>query len=93
MGNLAEGFDGLVATTECDNLGSMIDSPDRWAPWQSNYEASARAFYKDWYPQLRIVHEANRAFARALSPVLPAGRQIPPIGALPPTPPTIGAVR
>ena len=91
--NLADQFEALVATGECDNIGSMIDAPDRWAPWQTNYENSARAFYKDWYTQLRGVHEADRTFARALLPAMPAGRQFPVPLALPPNPPTIGAVR
>lgn len=87
--NLAESFEGLVATSECDNIGSMIEAPDRWSPWQTNYETSARNFYQDWYTQLRAVHEADRAFARALLPALPAGRRFPEPAGLPPTPPTV----
>jgi hypothetical protein len=90
--NLADAFEGLQAIGECDQLGSMIEAPDRFAPWGANYEASARNFYKDWYPQLRTVHEADRAFTRALNPLLPAGRQVQ-LPGLPLTPPTIGAVR
>jgi len=91
--NLADAFAALTATGECDNVGSMIDAPDRWTPWQTNYESSVGNFFRDWYTQLRAVHEADRAFARALNPVLPAGRQFPPPAGLPPTPPTIGAGR
>jgi hypothetical protein len=91
--NLADAFAALVATGECDNVGSMIDAPDRWTPWQSNYESSVGTFFRDWYTQLRAVHEADRAFARALNPALPAGRQFPVPAGLPPTPPTIGAGR
>ena len=91
--NLAEAFEALTATGECDNVGSMIEAPDRWAPWQGNYETSVRNFFRDWYTQLRAVHEADRAFARALSPEMPAGRQFPVPAGLPPTPPTIGAGR
>jgi hypothetical protein len=91
--NLADAFTTLVATAECDNVGSMIDAPNRWAPWQSNYESSVGNFFRDWYTQLRAVHEADRAFARALNPALPAGRQFPVPSGLPPTAPTIGAVR
>ncbi len=91
--NLAEAFEGLVATGECDLISSMIDSPDRWSPWQDNYETRARAFYKDWYTQLRALHEADRGFARALLPVMPAGHQFRVPDAMPPNPPTAGSVR
>jgi hypothetical protein len=90
---LADAFEALQVTTECDNIVSMAEAPDRWTPWQQNYESSAGAFYRDWYTQLRAVHEANRAFARALNGALPAGRQFPVFAAIPPNPPTIGSVR
>jgi hypothetical protein len=90
---LAQAFEGLVATGECDNIGSMIEAPDRWAPWQTNYETSARNFYRDWYSQLRAVHEADRNFARALAPALPAARQFPVPPGLPPNAPTVGSAR
>jgi hypothetical protein len=93
IATLAEAFTDMTAIQHCDELGSMIESPDRWAPWQQNYESSARDFYKDWYPQLRNVHEANRGFARSLLTALPAGRQFPVPAGLPRTAPTIGAVR
>lgn len=66
----------LGAIAECDNIGSMIDAPDRWAPWQFSYEASARAFYSGWYPQLRALHEACREVARALNAALPSERAV-----------------
>ena len=90
---LSDAFEGQQATAECDNVVSMVEAPERWAPWQQNYESSARTFYRDWYAQLRAVHDANRAFARALNGALPAARQFAIFPALPPTPPTIGAVR
>jgi hypothetical protein len=90
---LADAFEGETATSECDNIVSMVEAPDRWAPWQQNYESSARTFYRDWYTQLKALHDANRGFARALNTALPAARQFPIFPALPPTPPTIGAVR
>jgi hypothetical protein len=71
----------------------MVEAPDRWAPWQQNYENSARGFYRDWYTQLRAVHEADRGLARALNAALPAARQFPIPPGLPPNPPTVGAVR
>lgn len=90
---LSDAFEGLSATAECDNVVSMVEAPDRWAPWQQNYETSARTFYRDWYTQLKALHDADRAFARAVNSALPAARQFPIPPALPPTPPTIGAVR
>ena len=93
MAGLSEAFEELVATAECDNLGSMIEAPDRWQPWQSNYENSARNFYKDWYTQLRNVHEADRGLARALLSALPPSRQYPVPAGLPRTPPIAGGAR
>jgi hypothetical protein len=90
---LVDAFEGETASSECDNITSMVEAPDRWAPWQQNYESSARTFYRDWYGQLKTLHDANRGFARALNSTLPAARQFPIFPALPPTPPTIGAVR
>jgi hypothetical protein len=90
---LSDALGALVATGECDNVVSMIEAPDRWAPWQGNYETSVRNFFREWYAQLRAVHEADRAFARALNPALPAGRQFPAPAGLPPTPPTVGGGR
>jgi hypothetical protein len=84
---LASALDSMQALAECDNIGSMIEAPDRWSPWQQNYESSARRFYRDWYAQVRTVHEADRALARALNAALPAARRIPDIPGLPPNPP------
>ncbi|HUK61801.1 MAG TPA: hypothetical protein VLV15_00670, partial [Dongiaceae bacterium] len=85
-------FQALRATAECDNLVSMIEAPDRWEPWQQSYEASARTFYRDWYGQLRAVHESDRGVARALNQMLPPARQFPIPPAISTSPPTIGAV-
>lgn len=92
VASLFEAFEDLVATAECDALGSMIEAPDRWMPWATKYATAATAFYRDWYTQLRAVHEADRAFARALLPTAPAGTFSVPAG-LPRTAPTIGATR
>lgn len=94
VGQLRDALTALDAVRECDNISSMIDAPDRWAPWTSNYTSSARAFYANWYRQLRALHDADRAFAQALNSALPPGEGIPPIPSLPPNPPTAGgAVR
>jgi hypothetical protein len=81
---LADAFEAMQALNECDNIGSMIEAPERWQPWQQNYNASATAFYRDWYPQVRAVHEATRALARAL---MAAGHRISVPPGLPPSPP------
>jgi hypothetical protein len=78
---------GLDAVTGCDNIASMIAAPQRWAPWQSNYEENARRFYAGWYSELRAVHQALRGFARELNGVLPADRRLTVPPALPPTAP------
>jgi len=90
---LNDAFTAQVATAECDNVVSMVEAPERWAPFQQSYENSARIFYRDRYTQLRALHEADRGFALALNAFLPAAHQFPIFPALPPTPPTIGAVR
>jgi hypothetical protein len=90
---LADAFEGLQALAECDNIGSMIEAPDRWAPWGPNYETAARNFYREWYPQARAVHEAARGLARQLNVVLPAARRFAVPPGLPPNPPYIGAAR
>jgi len=85
--DLAEALEAAQSLAECDNIGSMIEAPDRWSPWQRNYETSAGNFYRSWYTQVRAVHEADRALARALNAGLPAARRIPDIPGLPPNPP------
>ena len=91
--SLGDAFEGMQALESCDVLNSMIDSPDRFNPWQQNYENEARNFYRDWYPQVRTVHTAAREFARVLKSAMPADPRfvIPP--AIPTSPPYIGAVR
>lgn len=83
---------GLDALGECDNVASMISAPARWDPWAQQYEASARHFYADWYPQVREAHERDRALVVALNAVLPAGRTLPVPPGLPRTAPYAGAV-
>lgn len=92
----ADGLDNALqdmgALRECDNIVSMVNRPQDFNPWGPYYEASTRNFYRDWYTQLRAVHEADRTFARQLNGVLAADRAIPPLTALPSTPPVAGAM-
>lgn len=92
----ADGLDNalqeMAALGECDNIVSMVNRPQDFNPWGPYYEASTRNFYRDWYTQLRAVHEADRTFARQLNGVLAADRVIPPLTALPSAPPTAGAM-
>lgn len=78
-------------TEECDNVASMIAAPERWTPWQQQYEDSARRFYRGWYGLLREVHEKDRLLVAALNGALPAGRRLPVPAGLPRTPPYAGA--
>jgi len=89
--SLVEGVEGAAALQVCDNIGSAIEEPARWSPWQRYYDQSIRTFFTGWYTQLRGIHEQNRSLLRALNSMLPAERQISPFPALPPNPPTIGA--
>jgi len=79
------------ATDECDNVTSMIAAPERWTPWQQQYETAARHFYRDWYGLVREVHEKNRQLVAALNGALPADRRLPVPAGLPRTPPYAGA--
>jgi hypothetical protein len=81
----------LDATSECDNVASMVASPERWTPWGPLYEMSARRFYTEWYAQVREVHVHNRALILALNGVAAPGERIPVPPALPRTPPYAGA--
>jgi hypothetical protein len=87
---LTDALEGTEAVQECDNVVSAIEAPTRWSPWAEHYARSIQHFYRDWYTQLRAVHEADRTLVRAVNSMLPAERRVPPIGALPPTPPTVG---
>jgi len=87
--SLHDAFEGLEATEGCDQVVSMIEAPDNWSPWQQNYENSARSFYRDWYTQLRALHEANRSFIRTLNTALGA-RAVRMPGAIQPRAPTLG---
>jgi len=89
--DLDTAFIRSVATAECDNVASMIDAPDRWTPWSDQYEAAARRFYRDFYAQIREVHEKDRALVNELNRLLPPGRRVTPPPALPPNPPFAGA--
>ena len=89
--DLDSAFVRSVATVECDNVASMIEAPDRWTPWSDQYEAAARHFYRDFYPQVREIHERDRAFVNALNRLLPSGRRVTPPPALPSNPPFAGA--
>jgi hypothetical protein len=84
-------FSATAAIGECDNVASMIASPERWTPWQEQYEAAARHFYRDFYTQIREVHERDRAFVNALNATLTPERRIPVPAGLPRNPPYAGA--
>ncbi len=81
----------LEATTECDNITSMVTAPERWVPWESQYTTSARRFYRDWYGQVRDVADRNRALVMALNSTLAITSRISVPPALPRTPPYAGA--
>jgi hypothetical protein len=89
--DLDSAFTRSVAMAECDNVASMIAGPERWTPWQDQYESAARRFYRDFYPQVRDVHEKDRALMSALNRSLPAARRTPPPPGLPTNPPFAGA--
>jgi hypothetical protein len=79
------------ATIECDNVASMITAPDRWTPWGSQYESTARAFYGTWYTQLRGVHDKLRAFIVAFNAAADAAERMRLPAALQRNPPYAGA--
>lgn len=83
---LDSAFGQSTATAECDNIASMIAAPNLFASWGASYERAARHFYRDFYPQVRNIHEAARALIFALTG-LP--QRMPP--ALPQSPPYAGA--
>jgi len=85
MAGLATAFDDLQALESCDVINGMIEAPDRFNPWQANYENEARNFYRDWYLQVRAVHSAAREVARTGRFPVPA--------AIATTPPYAAAVR
>ena len=91
IAELDSAFTRSVATSECDNVASMIAAPDRWTPWQDQYENAARHFYRDFYSQVRDVHEKDRALMIELNRFLPAARRAPPPPGLPQNPPYAGA--
>lgn len=81
----------LQATSGCDDVSSMIVAPDRWTPWASQYQTTARTFYRDWYGQVREVADRNRALVIAMNATLPAGARMPVPPGLARTPPYAGA--
>ena len=87
-------FDDVLHVLEdCETVAYMIDSPDRYQPWQQNYESSAQRFYTTWYTRLRAMHEQDRTVVRYLNPQLPAERRVTQFPPLPANPPTLGGVR
>jgi len=90
---MAQAFDSLRAIEGCDLINSMIESPERFAPWQANYESEAHHFYANWYGEIRAAHLAVRDFARVLNGALAPDRRFPVPPAIPAVPPYIGAVR
>lgn len=88
---LDSAFAASQAVAECDNVASMIAAPDRWTPWQDQYQTAAQHFYRDFYGQVREVHERDRAFVNALNGVLPPARRISVPPGLQRNPPYAGA--
>jgi len=74
----AAGLDTALAASqavaECDNVASMIAAPE---PWGDQYRTAAQHFYRDFYGQLREVHERDRALVNALNAILPPSRRVP----------------
>ncbi len=87
---LDSAFAANQAVSECDNVASMVAAPDRWTPWGSQYRTAAQHFYRDFYAQLRDVHEHDRELVNALNSVLPPARRIPVPPGLPRNPPFAG---
>jgi hypothetical protein len=84
-------FAANQAVTECDNVASMIAAADRWTPWGDQYRTAAQHFYRDFYGQLREVHERDRALVNALNAALPPARRVPVPPGLQRNPPFAGA--
>jgi len=81
----------LRATSACDDVSSMIAAPGRWTPWESQYQTTARNFYRDWYPQVRDVADRNRALVIAVNATRGAGARMTVPPGLARTPPYVGA--
>jgi hypothetical protein len=88
---LDSALDSNGAVAECDNVASMIAAPERWTPWQDQYETAARRFYHDFYGLIRDGHEHDRAFLVAVNAALSARRRIAVPAGLPRNPPYAGA--
>jgi len=89
--SLDSAFAASQAVAECDNVASMIAAPDRWTPWRDQYQTAAQHFYRDFYNQVRDVHERDRALVNALNAVLPPARRVPVPPGLQRNPPYAGA--
>ncbi len=90
VAGLDSAFAANQAVSECDNVASMVAAPDRWTPWGDQYRTAAQHFYRDFYAQLRDVHEHDRELVNALNTVLPPARRIPVPPGLPRNPPFAG---
>lgn len=88
---LDSAFTASQALVECDNVASMIAAPERWTPWLDQYQAAAQRFYRDFYNQVREVHERDRALVNALNGVLAPARRVQVPAGLPRNPPFAGA--
>jgi hypothetical protein len=88
---LDSAFAASQAVAECDNVASMLAAPDRWTPWHDQYRTAAQHFYRDFYSQVREVHERDRAFVNALNALLPPARRVPVPPGLQRNPPYAGA--
>jgi hypothetical protein len=88
---LDSALDSNGAIAECDNVASMIAAPDRWTPWQDQYETAARRFYREFYALIREGHEHDRAFMVAVNAALSPSRRVPVPAGLPRNPPYAGA--
>jgi len=92
--SLGEKFDDLQQVLEqCETLAFMIESPERYQPWERNYSDAANAFYTDWYGKLRAMHEAMRQVARLVGTQPPIDGRLRNLPIMPVVPPTIGGPR
>jgi hypothetical protein len=88
---LDSALDSNGAIAECDNVASMIAAPERWTPWQDQYETAARRFYREFYGMIRDGHERDRAFVVAVNAAGSGARRVPVPAGLPRNPPYAGA--
>jgi hypothetical protein len=88
---LDSALDSNGAIADCDHVASMVAAPQRWTPWQDQYETAARRFYREFYGLIRDGHEHDRAFMVAVNAALSAARRVPVPAGLPRNPPYAGA--